>query len=161
MSAATCIVAHPLSSRTSLIPTPQRDAKASPRVSRRKLILDRVVAGQSPEKIAEEFQLSPKKAEKLVGAALKAQDVRPATEFAKLQLARLERALSALSQKLVEGDSKAIDTYLRVLDRAQRSYDFLQRTGVVHRDMAAEARSAVKKVEHFLLTAKPISEVED
>ena len=141
-----------------MIPTAQRDAKASPRVSRRKLILDRVVSGQSAETIAEEFKLSPQRAEKLVGAALKAQDVRPATEFAKLQLARLERALSALSQKLVEGDSKAIDTYLRALDRAQRSYDFLQRTGVVHRDMAAEARAAVKKVEHFLLTAKPIAD---
>ena len=141
-----------------MIPIAQRDAKASPRVSRRKLILDRVVSGLSPEKIAEEFKISPKKAEKLVGAALKAQDVRPATEFAKLQLARLERALSALSQKLVEGDTKAIDTYLRALDRAQRSYDFLRRTGVVHRDMGAEARAAVKKVEHFLLTAKPMND---
>ena len=141
-----------------MIPTAQRDAKASPRVSRRKLILDRVVSGQSSEKIAEEFRLSPRQAEKLVAEALRAQVVRPATEFAKLQLARLERALSALSQKLVEGDSGAIDKYLRMLDRAQRSYDFLQRSGVVHRDMAAEARAAVKKVEHFLLTAKPISE---
>ena len=135
--------------------TVKRDAKASPRLLRRRQVLERFIAGARVEAIAEALEMRPKQVEKLLSQELKNFAARPAGHFVKVQLERIERVLGVLSAKIGEGDLKAIEAYLRALDRAERYYNFLQRLGVEYQSTAKEGRAAAEKITRLLLTAKP------
>jgi len=141
--------------------TAKRGAKASPRLTRRQQVLERFIAGARVEAIAEAVHLPAKQVEKLLSGALKKLDARPAAEFVKVQLERIERVLGALSEKISAGDIAAIETYLRTLDRAERYYRLLQRLGVEYEEAARKSRAAAEKVTRLLLsTTSAPAEVE-
>ena len=55
---------------------------------------------------------------------LRSRWVAPAEEFARLQIARLERMIAKLVDRLQNGDLKAIDRALKIVDRLDRYHGF-------------------------------------
>jgi hypothetical protein len=131
------------------------NVKASPRLSRRQKILECFLAGERVDAIAKEFHMRPKQVETTLSEELKNLTVRPAGHFVNVQLARLERVLGVLSVKIEKGDLKAIEIYLRALDRAERLYGFLKRIGIEYESAAREESGVVDKVTRLMLTANP------
>ncbi len=135
--------------------TAQRLAKASPRLSRRRKILQAFIAGKPVEAIATELAMRPKQVERYLSDELKNLTVRPAAQFVSVQLSRIERMLGVLSAKIEGDELKAIPPFLRALDRAERLYEFKKRVGVEHQSAAAERTAAVDKVTRLMLTENP------
>jgi hypothetical protein len=135
--------------------TAKRPAKASPRLSRRQKILQLFIAGTRVEAIAKDLEMSPKQVEKTLSKELKNLVVRPAGDFVNVQLARIERLLGVLSVSIEKGELKAIQPYLRALDRAERLYGFQKRLGLEYQSTANDGREAVEKITRLMLTANP------
>ncbi len=87
-------------------------------------LLAALVMGASIETIAAQHGLTTKRVEKLLRDELRKRWVAPAQDYGRLQIARLETILAKLSLQAAEGDVKAIDRILRVLDRLDRYYGF-------------------------------------
>ena len=56
--------------------------------------------------------------------------IAPADDFAKLQIARLEQMILKLLDRLQDGDLKAIDRALKIVDRLDRYHGFTKGTRV-------------------------------
>jgi hypothetical protein len=99
---------------------------------RRVRILALVQAGWSYAAIAREEALSRERVRQIVAQALEAGEGETKLVHAQVQIARLEPALRLAARGVVDGDLRAIDRLLRVLDRldkysavsgAESSYD--------------------------------------
>jgi hypothetical protein len=112
------------------MPTPD----GSPRVRRPSRsglgskILGSLVTGASVEDIAKAEGLAPKRVEKLLRDELQRRWLAPAQDYARLQIARLEPIYAKLKTLAEDGDLRAIDKLLRVLDRLDRYHSFGKRT---------------------------------
>jgi hypothetical protein len=90
-------------------------------------VLGALVTGASVEEIAKAERLAPKRVEKLLRDELQRRWLAPAQDYARLQIARLEPIYAKLKTLAEEGDLRAIDKLLRVLDRLDRYHGFGKR----------------------------------
>ena len=87
-------------------------------------ILAALLAGANLDEIAKEQQLPRKRVEKALRDELQRRWAPAAEDYARLQIARLERMSAKLATKAEEGDPGAIDRLLRVADRLDRYHGF-------------------------------------
>jgi len=90
-------------------------------------ILDSLVMGASVDEIAKTQGLAPKRVEKLLRDELQRRWLAPAQDYARLQIARLEPIYAKLKTLAEDGDLRAIDKLLGVLDRLDRYHGFGKR----------------------------------
>ncbi len=93
---------------------------ARDRELRRVRILALVQAGWSYAAIAREEALSRERVRQIVAQALEAGEGETKLVHAQVQIARLEPALRLAARGVADGDIRAIDRLLRVLDRLDR-----------------------------------------
>ena len=87
-------------------------------------ILAALLAGKNLDEIAKEQQLPRKRVEKALRDELQRRWAPAAEDYARLQIARLERMSARLAAKAEDGDPRAIDRLLRVADRLDRYHGF-------------------------------------
>ena len=87
-------------------------------------ILAALLAGKNLDEIAEEQQLPRNRVEKALRDELQRRWAPPPADYARLQIARLERMSARLAAKAEDGDPRAIDRLLRVADRLDRYHGF-------------------------------------
>ena len=87
-------------------------------------ILAALLAGKNLDEIAKEQQLPRKRVEKALRDELQRRWAPAAEDYARLQIARLERMSAKLAAKAEDGDPRAIDRLLRVADRQDRYHGF-------------------------------------
>ena len=90
-------------------------------------VLDELVKGASVDDIAKTQGLAPKRVEKLLRDELQRRWSAPAQDYARLQIARLEPIYAKLKTLAEDGDLRAIDRLLGVLDRLDRYHGFGKR----------------------------------
>jgi hypothetical protein len=94
------------------------------RVTRAQRVLASLIAGAGMDEIGAAERLTRKRTESLLRQELRSRWVAPAEDFARLQIARLEQMLLTLLERLQNGDLKAIDRALRIVDRLDRYHGF-------------------------------------
>jgi len=90
-------------------------------------VVDALMSGHNMEKICQKHNLTRQRAEKILRAELRRIAIRPARDYAKLQIMRLEGMVGKLTEKANTGDLAAIDRMLRTLDRLDRYHGFAKR----------------------------------
>ena len=99
-------------------------ARAPSRASRGPRCLAAMIAGASVEDIATQEKLRPKRVEQILRDELRRRWVAPAEDYARLQIARLERLAAGLADSVEAGDLAAIDRWLKIIDRLDRYHGF-------------------------------------
>lgn len=119
--------------KTALDPFPKIRMTAMPlaaqpsrarKLARGPQILAALLAGKNLDEIAREQQLPRKRVEKALRDELQRRWAPAAEDYARLQIARLERMSGRLAAKAEDGDPRAIDRLLRVADRLDRYHGF-------------------------------------
>jgi hypothetical protein len=87
-------------------------------------VLAALIAGAGVDEIRAAERLTVKRMENILRRELRARWVAPAEEFARLQIARLERMIAKLVEPIQNGDLKAIDRALKIVDRLDRYHGF-------------------------------------
>ena len=101
---------------------PTRPKRARP--IRAKRILAALVAGAGVAEIASAERLTRKRTESLLRQELRDRWVAATEDFVRLQIARLEQMLLKLLHGLQDGDLKAIDRAVKIVDRLDRYHGF-------------------------------------
>ena len=101
---------------------PTRSKRA--RVTRAQRVLASLVAGAGVDEIGATERLTRKRTESILRQELRNRWVAPADDFARLQIARLERMILKLLDRLQNGDLDAIDRALKIVDRLDRYHGF-------------------------------------
>ena len=86
--------------------------------------LELLARGQSVDSIADARNSPRARVERILRAELKAISIRPARDYAKLQIARLESMVGRLIEKADAGDLAAVDRILKIFDRLDRYHGF-------------------------------------
>jgi hypothetical protein len=94
------------------------------RSTRAQRILASLIAGAGVDEIGAAERLTRKRTESILRQELRSRWVAPAEDFARLQIARLEQMLLKLLDRLQNGDPKAIDRAIRIVDRLDRYHGF-------------------------------------
>jgi hypothetical protein len=87
-------------------------------------VLDLLTSGLSVAAIADTRNMTRLRVEKILRAELRVISIRPARDYAKLQIRRLEAMAGRLAAKAHEGDLGAVDRILRILERLDRYHGF-------------------------------------
>jgi hypothetical protein len=114
--------------------------------ARRARMLDQLASGQSIDHIAGTRNYTRRRVEKYVSAELKAISIRPARDYAKVQIRRLDVLVDKLTEKANGGDFNAIDRLLKVFDRLDRYHGFSSRSLPEIVEEANENRRLFKKI---------------
>jgi hypothetical protein len=104
-------------------PNPSTRPKRS-RATLTQRVLAALVAGSGVDEIGAAERLTRKRTENILRQELRSRWVAPAEEFARLQIARLERMIVKLVEPIQNGDLKAIDRALKIVDRLDRYHGF-------------------------------------
>jgi hypothetical protein len=94
------------------------------RVTRAQRVLASLIAGAGVDEIGAAERLTRKRTESILRQELRNRWIAPADDFAKLQIARLEQMILKLLDRLQDGDLKAIDRALKIVDRLDRYHGF-------------------------------------
>jgi hypothetical protein len=100
------------------------EAPHGARSNRARRMFDALLRGAAPEAISEEEGLPQAEVEASMRDELGRRRVTPAVDFAKIQIARLERLCLAILDKAHRGELKAVDRALKILDRLDRYHGF-------------------------------------
>jgi hypothetical protein len=84
-------------------------------IKRREAYFDLLVSGYSIEQIASHTKTSPSAVRRAVGRALAKRQLDAPEDYARLQVARLTKALRCADVSLEEGDLKAIAPFVKVV----------------------------------------------
>src|SRR5580693_2626167 len=84
-------------------------------IKRREIYFDLLVSGYSVEQIASHTKKSPSAVRRAVGQALAKRRLDAPEDYARLQVARLTKALRCADLSLEQGDLKAIAPFLKVV----------------------------------------------
>ena|ERR1700733_9201122 len=84
-------------------------------IKRRETYFDLLVSGCSIEQIASHMRKSPSAVRRAIGQALAKRQLDAPEDYARLQVARLTKALRCADVSLEEGDLKAIAPFLKVV----------------------------------------------
>jgi AraC-like DNA-binding protein len=103
-------------------PTSERAAKRAAgkilrelSLKRREVYFDLLVSGYSIEQIASQTKKSPSAVRRALGQALAKRRLDPPEDYARVQVARLTKALRCADASLEDGDVKAIEPFLKVV----------------------------------------------
>jgi hypothetical protein len=88
------------------------------------LVLNDLMSGKTVDEISQKRNLTPAQVERILRAELKGFSIRPAQDYAKLQIRRLESVIAKLTEKANDGDLGAVDRLMRMLDRLDRYHGF-------------------------------------
>jgi hypothetical protein len=91
-------------------------------------MLDQLASGKSIDDIAAARNYTRTRVEKFLRAELKVISIRPARDYAKIQIRRLDALVGKLTEMANAGDLGAADRLLKVLDRLDRYHGFSART---------------------------------
>lgn len=103
--------------------SPSTRSKRS-RVTCAQRVLASLIAGAGLDEIGAAERLTRKRTESILRQELRNRWIAPAGDFAKLQIARLEQMILKLLDRLQDGDLKAIDRALKIVDRLDRYHGF-------------------------------------
>ena len=103
---------------------PLADSRAARGNSRATQILAALLAGKNLDEIAKEQQLRASASKRPCATNCGGAGSPAAEDYARLQIARLERMSARLAAKAEDGDPRAIDRLLRVADRLDRYHGF-------------------------------------
>ena len=92
------------------------------RIERREVFFDLLVSGYSVEQIAQATKMSPSAVRRAISQALAERRLDAPEEFARLQIARLNKALRCADVSLENGKLNAIAPYLAVVAELNRVY---------------------------------------
>ena len=84
-------------------------------IKRQESYFDLLVSGYSIEQIATAMKKSPAMVRRIVGLALAKRRVDPPEDYARLQIARLTKALRCANVSLEKGDVRAIAPFVKVV----------------------------------------------
>jgi hypothetical protein len=84
-------------------------------IKRREAYFDLLVAGYSIEQIATAMKKSPATVRRVIGQALAKRRLDAPEDYARIQVARLTKALRSADESLEEGDVRAIAPFLKVV----------------------------------------------
>ena len=87
-------------------------------------VLAALIGGAAVDEIMRAERLTRKRTENILRQELRDRWVAPAEEFARVQIARLERMIAKLVDRLQKGDLEAIDRALKIVDRLDRYHGF-------------------------------------
>jgi hypothetical protein len=110
-------------------------------IKRQEGYFDLLVSGYSIEQIATAMKKSPATVRRVVGLALAKRRLDPPEDYARIQVARLTKALRCADESLEEGDVRAIAPFLKVV-RELNLYHGLN-VGVAHPMPAAPPEIAL------------------
>jgi hypothetical protein len=115
-------------------------AAAAPRA------LDMLISGRSVDSIADARKHTRARVERNLRAELNAISIRPALDYAKLQIKRLEAIVGKLVEKANDGDLAAVDRILKILDRLDRYHGFAKLPPVSQRPANQAYEALLKKL---------------
>ena len=136
------------------------DASPSPRskrsrVPRAQRVLASLIAGAGVDEIGATERLTRKRTESILREELRNRWVAPAEDFARLQIARLEQMILKLLDRLQNGDLKAIDRALKIVDRLDRYHGFTKGKPVPEPYGEEERVRLLKKVNEIADRLQP------
>jgi hypothetical protein len=118
-------------------------------------VLASLVAGAGLDEIGAAERLTRKRTENILREALRGRWVAPAEEFARLQIARLERMIAKLVGRLQEGDLEAIDRALKIVDRLDRYHGFTKGKRLPEQYGEEERARLLKKINDIAARLQP------
>src|ERR1700733_12346639 len=107
---------------------PTRSKRSS--ATRAQRVLASLIAGAGVDEIGAAERLTRKRTESILRQELRNRWVAPAEDFARLQIARLEQMFLKLLDRLHDGDLRAIDRALKIVDRLDRYHGFTKATAM-------------------------------
>ena len=125
------------------------------RVTRAQRILASLIAGAGVDEIGAGERLTRKRTESILRQELRNRWVAPAEDFARLQIARLEQMLLKLLDRLQDGDLKAIDRAIRIVDRLDRYHGFTKAKRLPEQYGEEERARLMKKVNDIVDRLQP------
>ena len=125
------------------------------RVSRAQRILASLIAGAGVDEISAAERLTRKRTESILREELRNRWMARAEDFARLQIARLEQRLLKLLDRLQEGDLKAIDRAIRIVDRLDRYHGFTKAKRIPEPYGEEERARLMKKVNDIVNRLEP------
>ncbi len=105
---------------TQLFPPPPKGARSN----RDRRMFESFLRGAGPDAIAEEEDLTQTEVETVMRDELGRRWTAPIADFAKIQIARLDRLCLVALDQAQRGELKAIDRALKIFDRLDRYYGF-------------------------------------
>jgi hypothetical protein len=123
--------------------------------TRAQRVLASLVAGAGVDEISTAEQLTRKRTENILRQELRNRWVAPAEEFARLQIARLEQMILKLLERIQNGDLKAIDRALKIVDRLDRYHGFTKATRVPEQYGEEDRARLLRKVNEIADRLQP------
>jgi hypothetical protein len=117
--------------------------------TRTQRVLAALIAGAGVDEISTAERLTRKRTENILRQELRDRWVAPAEEFARLQIARLECMIAKLVDRLQDGDLKAIDRALKIVDRLDRYHGFTKANRLPARYGDEERARLLKKLNEI------------
>jgi hypothetical protein len=118
-------------------------------------VLAALIGGAGVDEIGAAEKLTRKRTENILREALRSRWVAPAEEFARLQIARLERMIAKLVDRLQKGDLEAIDRALKIVDRLDRYHGFAKAKRLPERYGEEERARLLKKINEVADRLQP------
>ena len=134
--------------------SPSTRSKRS-RVTRAQRILASLIAGAGVDEIGAAERLSRKRTESILRQELRNRWVAPADDFARLQIARLEQMILKLLDRLQEGDLRAIDRALKIVDRLDRYHGFTSAKRIPEQYGEEDRAQLLKKINEIADRLQP------
>jgi hypothetical protein len=125
------------------------------RVTRAQRVLASLIAGAGVDEIGAAERLTRKRTESILRQELRNRWIAPADDFAKLQIARLEQMILKLLDRLQDGDLKAIDRALKIVDRLDRYHGFTKAKRVPEPYGEEDRARLLKKVNEIADRLQP------
>jgi hypothetical protein len=135
-----------------LAPEPFR-ARRPPRVKRGPAVLAALMRGESLDEIAKAQRISRARVENALRDELQRCWAPRADDYARFQIAWLDRIAGKLVAKTMDGDLKAVDRLLRLSDRLDRYRGFTKGTPAVVEDYASIHERLMAKINNALARA--------
>jgi hypothetical protein len=148
---------HSLENRTSTMPPADEPSRARKpaRVKRGPRILAALMMGANVDEIAGTERLSRKRVEILLRKELQRRWVAPARDYARLQIARLEKTSANLLAKAEAGDLPSLDRLLRIMDRLDRYHGFSRQTPPITDEYAGMRERLMAKINAAAARLQP------
>ena len=99
-------------------------ARRTERIKRQEAFFDLLVSGYSVEQIAKAMTMSASAVRRAIGQALDQRRLDAPEHFARLQIARLTKALRCADRSIEGGETAAIAPFLQVMTELNRFYGF-------------------------------------
>lgn len=138
------------------------DARRKKQEARRVEAMSLMIAGLTPEQIGERMGISASGVKSLVNRTLERATNRNVDALREIENQRLDRAQAAIWTKVLNGDLKAIDTFLRISARRARINGIDAPTNInLNIGIKQEMEQALAELEAVVIDGEVISDVPD